>query len=143
MPITRGFRTLVDEAMAQVTTYSVDEVRARLHDPKVQIVDIRDPRELEREGTVPGALLAPRGMLEFWVDPDSPYFKPVFADEGKEFILFCGAGWRSALATRTLQEMGMTNVAHIDGGFSAWKKAAAPMVTLEQHKAESAARKGA
>ena len=141
MPITKGFRTLVDEAMAQVTTYSVDEVRARLHDPKVQIVDIRDPRELEREGTVPGALLAPRGMLEFWVDPDSPYFKPVFADEGKEFILFCGAGWRSALATRTLQDMGMTNVAHIDGGFSAWKKAAAPMVTLEQHKAESAARK--
>ena len=143
MPITKGFRALVDEAMAQVTTYSVDEVRARLHDPKVQIVDIRDPRELEREGTVPGALLAPRGMLEFWVDPDSPYFKPVFADEGKEFILFCGAGWRSALATRTLQDMGMTNVAHIDGGFSAWKKAAAPMVTLEQHKAESAARKGA
>ncbi len=81
-------------------------------------------------------------MLEFWVDPDSPYFKPVFADEGKEFILFCGAGWRSALATRTLQDMGMTNVAHIDGGFAAWKKAQAPMVTLEQHKAESAARKG-
>ena len=143
MPITKGFRALVDEAMAQVTTYSVEQVRARLSEPNVQIVDIRDVRELEREGTVPGALLAPRGMLEFWVDPDSPYFKPVFADEGKEFILFCGAGWRSALATRTLQDMGMTNVAHIDGGFSAWKKAAAPMVTLEQHKAESAARKGA
>jgi rhodanese-related sulfurtransferase len=143
MPITKGFRVLVDEAMAQVTTYSVDEVRARLHDPKVQIVDIRDPRELEREGTVPGALLAPRGMLEFWVDPESPYFKPVFADEGKEFILFCGAGWRSALATKTLQDMGMRNVAHIDGGFTAWKKALAPMVTLEQHKAESAARKSA
>ena len=142
MPINKGFRTLVDEAMAQVTTYSVDEVRERLHDPKVQIVDIRDVRELEREGTLPGALLAPRGMLEFWVDPDSPYFKPVFADEDKEFILFCGAGWRSALATRTLQDMGMTNVAHIDGGFAAWKKAFAPMVTLEQHKAESAARKG-
>ena len=142
MPITKGYRQLVDEAMAQVTTYSVDEVRARLHDPKVQIVDIRDPRELEREGTVPGALLAPRGMLEFWVDPESPYFKPVFADEDREFILFCGAGWRSALATKTLQDMGMTHVAHIDGGFTAWKKAFAPMVTLEQHKAESAARKG-
>ncbi len=141
MPITKGFRQLVDEAMAQVRTYSVDEVRARLQDPKVQIVDIRDVRELEREGTVPGALLAPRGMLEFWVDPESPYFKPVFADEDKEFILFCGAGWRSALATQTLQNMGMTNVAHIDGGFGAWKKAQAPMVTLEQHKAESAARK--
>ena len=144
MPITKGFQFLVDEAMAQVTTHSVAEVQARLAaDPTVQIVDIRDPRELEREGTVPGALLAPRGMLEFWVDPASPYFKPVFADESKQFILFCGAGWRSALATKTLQDMGMTNVSHIDGGFTAWKKAAAPIVTMEQHKAESAARKSA
>ena len=143
MPITKGFQALVDEAMAQVTTHSVDDVRARLSDSQVQIVDIRDPRELERDGTLPGALLAPRGMLEFWVDPASPYFKPVFADESKQFILFCGAGWRSALATKTLQDMGMTNVAHIDGGFAAWKKAAAPTVTLEQHKAESAARTGA
>ena len=104
MPITKGFQVLVDEAMAQVTTHTVDAVRARMSDPKVQIVDIRDPRELERDGTVPGALLAPRGMLEFWVDPASPYFKPVFADESKQFILFCGAGWRSALATKTLQD---------------------------------------
>lgn len=141
MPITKGFQALVDEAMAQVITYSVDQVRDRLNDPKVQIVDIRDPRELEKEGTLPGALLAPRGMLEFWVDPASPYFKPVFADESKEFILFCGAGWRSALATKTLRDMGLTNVAHIDGGFDAWRKATAPTVTLEQHKAESAARK--
>ena len=141
MPITKGFQALVDEAMAQVITYSVDQVRGRLTDPKVQIVDIRDPRELEKEGTLPGALLAPRGMLEFWVDPASPYFKPIFTDESKEFILFCGAGWRSALATKTLRDMGMTNVAHIDGGFTAWKKADAPMVSLEQHKAESAARK--
>jgi rhodanese-related sulfurtransferase len=141
MPITKGFQALVNEAMAQVTTYSVDQVRARLAEPDVQLVDIRDVRELEREGTVPGALLAPRGMLEFWVDPESPYFKPVFADESKEFILFCGAGWRSALATQTLQDMGMTHVAHIDGGYAAWKKAHAPTVTLEQHKAESASRK--
>ena len=141
MPITKGFQALVDEAMTQVITYSVDQVRGRLTDPKVQIVDIRDPRELEKEGTLPGALLAPRGMLEFWVDPASPYFKPIFTDESKEFILFCGAGWRSALATKTLRDMGMTNVAHIDGGFTAWKKADAPMVSLEQHKAESAARK--
>ena len=142
MPITKGFRVLVDEAMAQVTTLTVEQVREKQADPNVQIVDIRDPRELERDGTVPGALLAPRGMLEFWVDPESPYFKPVFADESKEFVLFCGAGWRSALATKTLMDMGMRNVAHIDGGFAAWKKAEAPMVTLEQHKAESAARKG-
>ena len=140
MPITKGFRALVDEAMAQVTTYSVAEAQAKLADPQVQIVDIRDVRELEREGTVPGALLAPRGMLEFWVDPASPYFKPVFGDEGKQFILFCGAGWRSALATKTLQDMGMTNVAHIDGGFAEWKKQGAPLETLEAHKLAHAAR---
>ena len=140
MPITKGFRTLVDEAMAQVKTWSVEDVKAKLADPQVQIVDIRDVRELEREGTVPGALLAPRGMLEFWVDPASPYFKPVFGDESKEFILFCGAGWRSALATKTLQDMGMTNVAHIDGGFAEWKKQGAPMETLEAHKQAHAAR---
>jgi rhodanese-related sulfurtransferase len=141
MPITKGYQQLVDEAMAQVTTYSVQEVSARLGDARVQIVDIRDVRELEREGTVPGALLAPRGMLEFWVDPASPYHKPVFADEAKEFILFCGAGWRSALATKTLQDMGMRNVAHIDGGFADWKKQGAPIVSLDEHKKESVARK--
>ncbi|MBA4256852.1 MAG: rhodanese [Polaromonas sp.] len=145
MPITKGFRTLVDEATAHITTYAVADVVARLAaaDPRLQLVDIRDPRELEREGTVPGCIQAPRGMLEFWVDPASPYFKPVFADEGKEFVLFCGAGWRSALATRTLQDMGMTNVAHIDGGFAAWKKAEAPMQTLAEHHADSAAKRAA
>ena len=142
MPITKGYQQLVDEAMAEVTTYSVEQVRARMQDGRMQIVDIRDVRELEREGTVPGALLAPRGMLEFWVDPASPYHKPVFADESKEFVLFCGAGWRSALATKTLKDMGMSNVAHIDGGFTAWKKEGAPVVTLDEHKKESAARKG-
>ena len=141
MPITKGFRQLVDEATAQITTYSVAQVRERLADPKVQIVDIRDVRELEREGTVPGALLAPRGMLEFWVDPASPYYKPVFGDEGKEFILFCGAGWRSALAAKALKDMGMTNVAHIDGGFAEWVKQTAPVETLEAHKLAHAARR--
>ena len=141
MPITKGFQALVDEAMAQVTTHSVAEVQARLADPAVPIVDIRDPRELERDGTLPGALLAPRGMLEFWVDPESPYFKPVFADEDKEFVLFCGGGWRSALSAKALQEMGMRNVAHIDGGFGAWKKADAPMESYEDHKAAHAQRK--
>jgi rhodanese-related sulfurtransferase len=110
-------------------------------DPRLQLVDIRDPRELEREGCVPGALHAPRGMLEFWVDPESPYFKPVFADEDKEFVLFCGGGWRSALSAKALQEMGMRNVAHIDGGFGAWKKADAPMESYEDHKAAHAQRK--
>ena len=121
MPITKGFRALVDEAMAEVTTYSVDQIRARLGDAQLQIVDIRDIRELTA-GTVVGAYHAPRGMLEFWVDPASPYHKPLFADESKEFVLFCGAGWRSALATKALQDMGMTNVAHIDGGYTEWVK---------------------
>ncbi len=135
MPITKGFRQLVDEAMEEIKTYAVEDVKARLADPAMQIVDIRDPRELEQGGTVVGALHAPRGMLEFWVDPASPYFKPVFADESREFVLFCGAGWRSALATKTLQDMGMRNVAHIDGGYAEWKKQGAPTETLEQRKA--------
>jgi rhodanese-related sulfurtransferase len=134
MPITKGFRALVDEAMAQVRTYSVDEVQARLSAVDTQIVDIRDIRELA-EGTVVGAFHAPRGMLEFWVDPESPYHKPLFADASKEFILFCGAGWRSALAAKTLQDMGMTNVAHIDGGYAEWVKRGAPTETLEEQKA--------
>lgn len=131
MPITKGFRALVDEAMAQVTTYSVPEVAARLGAADVVIVDIRDVRELTG-GTVTGAVHAPRCMLEFWVDPESPYHKPLWADESKEFILFCGAGWRSALACKTLQDMGMTNVAHIDGGYADWVKLGAPTETLEQ-----------
>jgi rhodanese-related sulfurtransferase len=139
MPITKGFRALVDEAMAQVTTYSVAEVQARLDDPVVQIVDIRDIRELA-DGTVVGSFHAPRGMLEFWVDPESPYHKKIFADASKEFILFCGAGWRSALATKTLQDMGMRNVAHIDGGWAEWVKQGAPTETLEQQKARRAAK---
>ena len=139
MPITTGFQTLVDQAMAEVKTYSVADVQARLADPKVQIVDIRDVRELAA-GTVTGAFHAPRGMLEFWVDPASPYFKPLFADEAKEFILFCGAGWRSALATKTLQDMGMTNVAHIDGGYAEWVKQGAPTETLEERKAQKQAK---
>ncbi|MEC5214208.1 rhodanese-related sulfurtransferase [Polaromonas sp. CG_9.5] len=136
MPITKGFRQLVDEAMEEIKTYTVEDVKARMTDPALQIVDIRDPRELERDGTVVDALLAPRGMLEFWVDPASPYFKPVFADENREFVLFCGAGWRSALATKTLQDMGMRNVAHIDGGYAEWKKQGAPTETLEARKAK-------
>lgn len=138
MPITKGSRQLVEEASAQITTYTVEQVRARMGQANLQLVDIRDVRELEREGTVPGAFHAPRGMLEFWVDPASPYFKPIFGDEGKEFVLFCGAGWRSALTAKSLQDMGMTNVAHIGGGFADWVKQAAPTETLEERKARKA-----
>lgn len=141
MPITKGFRQLVDEATAQIITYTVAQARERMADPAVQLVDIRDVRELERDGTVSGALLAPRGMLEFWVDPASPYYKPVFGDEGKQFVLFCGGGWRSALAAKTLQEMGMTNVAHVKGGFAEWRKQGAPTESYADHQAAHAARR--
>ena len=139
MPITKGFRALVDEAMALVTTYTPAQVKVRLHAPDVQVVDIRDIRELN-EGTIVGAFHAPRGMLEFWVDPESPYHKKIFADESKEFILFCGAGWRSALAAKALQDMGMTNVAHMDGGWAEWVKQGGATETLEQQKARRVAK---
>ena len=122
----KGYKQLVDEANAQVKTYSVEEARAKLGDPNVQFIDVRDVRELEREGIVPGAFHAPRGMIEFWVDPESPYFKPVFGEK-KEFIFFCAAGWRSALTAKTVQDMGLEPVAHVEGGFGAWKKAGAPV----------------
>jgi len=126
MAMIKGYKALVDEATSQIKTYSVEEAQAKLADPNAQLVDIRDVRELEREGVVPGAFHAPRGMIEFWVDPDSPYFKPVFG-ENKEYIFFCAAGWRSALTTKTVQDMGLKPVAHIDGGFTAWKAAGAPV----------------
>lgn len=119
-------KSMVDEAMAAVRSFSVEEARDLHGRDDVQFVDIRDVRELEREGVIPGAVHAPRGMLEFWVDPESPYHKPLFASD-KQFVLFCAMGWRSALATKTLQEMGLANVAHIDGGFEGWKAAGLPV----------------
>jgi len=119
-------KSMVDDAMDVITTYSVDDARELHGRDDVQFIDIRDVRELERDGVIPGAFHAPRGMLEFWVDPESPYHKPLFA-QNKQFVLYCAAGWRSALATRTLQEMGVEKVAHIDGGFTAWKQAGAPV----------------
>ena len=125
-----GYKQLVDEAEAEIKTYTVEEAMAKLGDEGVQFVDIRDIRELEREGKVPGALHAPRGMLEFWVDPESPYYREVFGS-GKEFVLFCAGGLRSALATQQLQRMGLTPIAHIAGGFGAWRKADGP---IEEYK---------
>jgi rhodanese-related sulfurtransferase len=119
-------KSMVDAANAAITTYSIEEARDLHGRDDVQFIDIRDVRELEREGVVPGAFHAPRGMLEFWVDPSSPYHKPLFAQD-KRFVLFCAAGWRSALATKTLQDMGLPKVAHIDGGFGAWKASGAPV----------------
>jgi len=134
MPMKKGYKALLEEAVAQIKTYSLEEARIKLSDPNVLFVDIRDVRELEREGIIPGAYHAPRGMIEFWIDPESPYFKPVFGEQ-KEFIFFCAAGWRSALTTKTVQDMGLTSVADIAGGFGAWKAAGAPVGVKEaKHK---------
>ncbi len=135
MPITKSSQAMVDEAMAQVTTYSVAQTRAKVAAGSAVVVDIRDIRELAG-GTAAGSVHAPRGMLEFWVDPASKYHKPMWADESKEFILFCGLGWRSALTAKTLQDMGMTNVAHIAGGWEAWVKEGGAVETLEERKAK-------
>jgi rhodanese-related sulfurtransferase len=137
MPLTRGYQALLDDANERIRTLSLDEAEAKLGDDSVLFVDLRDLRELEREGIVPGAFHATRGMLEFWVDPASPYYKPIFG-EGKEMVLFCGGGWRSALAADTLQQMGFTTneVCHIDGGFAAWKAAGKPTATKEPKPAK-------
>jgi len=127
MAITKGVKKIIDEAMGQITTISTVEAIASIDNDKIVFVDIRDIRELEREGMVPGAFHAPRGMLEFWVDPDSPYFKEIFADESKTFVLYCQSAWRSILATKTLKDMGMNNVKQFEDGFNGWKKAGGPV----------------
>ena len=122
----KGYKTMLDQALANIVTLSVDEALALHGDANTVFVDIRDPRELEREGVIPGAMHAPRGMIEFWVDPKSPYHKSTF-DPAKQIVFFCSAGWRSALTTETVQHMAvLPKVAHIDGGFTAWKLAGAP-----------------
>ena len=127
MKLKIGYQELIQEAMAEIETLSLEMASDLLVDTNVVFVDIRDVRELEREGMIPNALHAPRGMLEFWVDPDSPYYKPIFG-EGKRIVLYCASAWRSALATQTLQRMGVPNICHLEGGFSAWKKAQLPIV---------------
>jgi rhodanese-related sulfurtransferase len=124
--ITKGYKSLLDEANATIQTLEVETVQAMLGREDVVLVDLRDPRELEREGKMPGAFHCPRGMLEFWIDPESPYAKPEF-QQNKQFVFFCAGGWRSALAAKTAQDMGLKPVAHMRGGFGAWKKAGAPV----------------
>ena len=133
MPITKGYKELIAEARAKIRTLTLDQAKAKLGDSNAVFVDIRDVRELEREGTIPGAFHAPRGMLEFWVDPQSPYYKEIFGS-GKEFILYCQSAWRSSLAAATLQDMGLTPVCHVEGGFKAWKEAGLPVAEKAQHK---------
>lgn len=133
MSITNGYKQLIAEARAKIRTLTLEQAKAKLDDPNVVFIDIRDVRELEREGMIPGAFHAPRGMLEFWVDPESPYYKDIFGS-GKEFILYCASAWRSSLATATLQDMGLIPVCHVEGGFKAWKEAGLPVGEKLQHK---------
>ena len=125
--ITVGYRKLVDDALAEIETLSPAEAIALHGKDDVVFVDLRDVRELARSGKVPGALHAPRGMLEFWIDPESPYHKPIFAED-KRFVFFCAGGWLSALAAQVAKRMGLAPVCHVDGGFGAWEKAGGPIV---------------
>jgi len=134
MALKKGFKQLLAEAEHKAPAITVADAQKKQGDASTVFVDIRDVRELEREGMIPGAFHAPRGMLEFWVDPESPYYKPVFA-ENKTYILYCHSDWRGVLAAATLKEMGLPNVFHLAGGFSEWKKAGAP--TAEKPKKDS------
>ncbi|MBW7851967.1 MAG: rhodanese-like domain-containing protein [Rhodospirillales bacterium] len=132
MHLKKGYKALLEEAGRRVTTVPLAEARALWERPDVQFVDLRDVRELEREGMIPGAFHAPRGMLEFWIDPESPYYKDVFGS-GKTFVFYCQSAWRSALATLAVQEMGLAPVCHLEGGFRAWKDAGLPTAERPPH----------
>ena len=133
MKLRKGFKQMVDEAKQRITTIPLQDAKARLGRDDVVFVDLRDVRELEREGMIPGAFHCPRGMLEFWLDPESPYHKDVFAS-GKEFVFYCNGAWRSALAADTAEQMGLPRVLEMDGGFTAWKNAGFPVAQRESKK---------
>ena len=118
----KSSQTLVEEALKQIKTISTDEAHKLANDNQCNLIDIRDIRELQKEGQVEGANHIPRGMLEFWMDPQSPYFKNGKLDLDKEMVLFCAGGLRSALAAKSLKDMGFKKVSHIDGGFGAIKQ---------------------
>ena len=121
MPI-KSLQTLITEAMKEIKTINTDEAYELLQNEKCNLIDIRDVRELENEGRVENSHHIPRGMLEFWLDPESAYFKNGKLDSSKEIVLFCAGGLRSALATKSLKDMGFEKISHIEGGFSALKQ---------------------
>jgi rhodanese-related sulfurtransferase len=118
----KSSQTLVSEALKEIKTISTDDAHKMVNDNKCNLIDIRDIRELQKEGQVEGANHIPRGMLEFWLDPESPYFKEGKLDLDKEMVLFCAGGLRSALAAKSLKDMGFKKVSHIDGGFGSIKQ---------------------
>jgi len=121
-------RSLVAQAKSETNAMTPQQAFDEAQTGIALLIDIRDIRELQREGQINGAFHAPRGMLEFWADPQSPYYKDVFAKSGN-LVLFCASSWRSALAAKTLQDMGMNNIFDMDGGFNAWKSAGLPIET--------------
>jgi len=126
MPVTKTVKMLVAEAKEQTKNISPADAHDRQQSGDAILIDIRDIRELQRDGRIEGAFHAPRGMLEFWADPESPYHKEIFATE-RELVLFCASSWRSALAAKTLQDMGLSNIHDMNGGFTAWKTAGLPI----------------
>src|SRR5262245_65779594 len=131
--ITTGYKALCEAAEREIETMPVQAAVKLAGRDDTVLVDVRDIRELERDGKVPGAFHCPRGMLEFWLDPESPYHKDVFAS-GKEFVFYCNGAWRSALAADTAQQMGLPKVLEMDGGFTAWKNAGFPVAQRESKK---------
>jgi rhodanese-related sulfurtransferase len=125
--VKRGIAELLAEAGAEVETLSVRAARELHANDAIAFVDLRERAEREREGAIPGAFHCPRGVLEFWIDPASPYHKGVFS-EGRPILFYCASGWRSALAAKTAQDMGLPGVAHLEGGFAAWRAAGCAVV---------------
>jgi hypothetical protein len=141
MALRKGIKQLLTEAGHKAPAISVQDAQQRVGDANTVFVDIRDVRELEREGMIPGAFHAPRGMLEFWVDPESPYYKPVFTED-KTFILYCQSDWRGVLAAATLKEMGLPNVFHLAGGYTEWRKSGGPTGARPQKSWETSEPQG-
>jgi rhodanese-related sulfurtransferase len=127
-----GIKQLAEQAQTEIKTLSVAEALPRFDDDTLVFVDVRDIRELERDGTIAEAQHAPRGMIEFWFDPQSPYHREVYGDPDKTYVLFCNAEWRSALSAKSLQDMGIANVAQLYGGLPAWREAGGPTMAKDR-----------
>ena len=128
--ITKGIKALLAEANDIVTTLPVAEAKELVDSNDYVFIDLRDIRELGRSGLIPGAFSCPRGMLEFWIDPDSPYHKPVF-NQDKTYVFYCASAWRSALSAKQAMEMGLSPVVHLEGGFGEWVKQGGPVIPQE------------
>ena len=128
----KSSQTLVEEAQKSIETLSPGEVKTLYENKEITLIDVRDIREIWKEGTIENSKHIPRGMLEFWLDPESTYYQSNRIKEIKKMVLFCALGWRSALATKSLVDMGFKNVAHVDGGFDALKKSGLKVITKEK-----------